>query len=279
MKLVLLAVLAIAIALFGCTGGEPPQAPSVAAPVIAPVIAPVSPPAGNSSQLANPASVNCVQKGYKLEIRTGSDGGQTGYCIFPDGNECEEWAFFRGECTDNRAAGSNVSAEGESCGGVAAVPCANGLDCVVSSGSPGASGTCVKQSSFSGCGAARSSNCPALNQPVCGRSGASESLYDYEDYSSSCVACSKTSPATGYYNGTCAQNNMTAKAGNSDQLYFCPPDRAQACTQVHDPVCGRLVDATSSVSYYRDYGSPCEACSASSNAVAYYLGTCAGRKL
>ena len=25
-------------------------------------------------------------------------GVRCGYCIFPDGSECEEWAFFRGEC-------------------------------------------------------------------------------------------------------------------------------------------------------------------------------------
>jgi hypothetical protein len=33
-----------------------------------------------------------------VDIRTGDDGGQAGYCVFPDGSECEEWAFFRGEC-------------------------------------------------------------------------------------------------------------------------------------------------------------------------------------
>lgn len=48
--------------------------------------------------MANPASVFCDQNGGKLEIRTGEDGGQTGYCIFSDGSECEEWAFQRGEC-------------------------------------------------------------------------------------------------------------------------------------------------------------------------------------
>ena len=48
--------------------------------------------------MANPASVYCVQSGYRLEIRTGADGGQYGVCLFPDGAECEEWAFFRGEC-------------------------------------------------------------------------------------------------------------------------------------------------------------------------------------
>jgi putative hemolysin len=48
--------------------------------------------------LANPASVYCQERGYKLELRTAADGSQQGICIFPDGSSCEEWAFFRGEC-------------------------------------------------------------------------------------------------------------------------------------------------------------------------------------
>ena len=48
-------------------------------------------------QLANPASVFCEENGGKLEIRDEADG-QVGYCIFPDGSECEEWAYYRGEC-------------------------------------------------------------------------------------------------------------------------------------------------------------------------------------
>jgi putative hemolysin len=48
--------------------------------------------------LPNPASVYCLEQGYKHEIRTGTDGSQSGVCIFPDGSECDEWAFYRGEC-------------------------------------------------------------------------------------------------------------------------------------------------------------------------------------
>jgi putative hemolysin len=48
--------------------------------------------------LPNPASAFCEQQGYKLEIRTASDGSQAGICSFPNGSECDEWAFFRGEC-------------------------------------------------------------------------------------------------------------------------------------------------------------------------------------
>ncbi len=47
--------------------------------------------------LPNPASQFCEEQGYRLEMRE-ETGGTVGYCIFPDGNECEEWAFYRGEC-------------------------------------------------------------------------------------------------------------------------------------------------------------------------------------
>jgi hypothetical protein len=48
--------------------------------------------------MPNPASKYCVEQGYNNTIRTNPDGSQTGYCIFPNGTECEEWSFFRGEC-------------------------------------------------------------------------------------------------------------------------------------------------------------------------------------
>ena len=50
-----------------------------------------------TASLANPASVNCADKGGRLDIRT-NDQGQYGVCVFPDNHECEEWAFFRGTC-------------------------------------------------------------------------------------------------------------------------------------------------------------------------------------
>lgn len=46
--------------------------------------------------LANPASVNCVNKGGELEFRE-NELGTYGVCVTRDG-ECEEWAFFKGEC-------------------------------------------------------------------------------------------------------------------------------------------------------------------------------------
>ena len=50
-----------------------------------------------NSQIANPASEYCVAQGNKLEIRD-NGSGQAGYCIY-GGQECEEWAYYRGECS------------------------------------------------------------------------------------------------------------------------------------------------------------------------------------
>ena len=47
--------------------------------------------------IANPASVFCEERGYALEMREQA-GGTAGFCLFPDGSSCEEWAFYRGEC-------------------------------------------------------------------------------------------------------------------------------------------------------------------------------------
>jgi putative hemolysin len=48
--------------------------------------------------MPNPAAVYCKEQGGRVEIHTDADGGQYGVCIFGDGSECDEWAFYRGEC-------------------------------------------------------------------------------------------------------------------------------------------------------------------------------------
>jgi putative hemolysin len=60
--------------------------------------------AASDANLPNPASVFCEQQGYRLEIRTAADGSQAAVCVFPDGSECDEWAFMRGECRPGGAA-------------------------------------------------------------------------------------------------------------------------------------------------------------------------------
>lgn len=52
----------------------------------------------DNAQIANPASTYCIEQGGKLEIRENPEG-QYGVCILPDGTECEEWAYYRKECS------------------------------------------------------------------------------------------------------------------------------------------------------------------------------------
>ena len=71
-------VLALAGLLFGACGGDEPTDT-------------------DESGLANPASVYCEEQGGTVDLREGAEGTY-GVCVFPDGSECDEWAFFRGEC-------------------------------------------------------------------------------------------------------------------------------------------------------------------------------------
>ncbi len=72
-----IATLAIALALASCSSGDEPE--------------------DTSAGVANPASVYCEEQGGTVDIRTDNGGGQYGVCVFADGNEVEEWAYFRGE--------------------------------------------------------------------------------------------------------------------------------------------------------------------------------------
>jgi putative hemolysin len=77
----------------------PTQVPATKLPptVPAPTEAPADTTFDSPPDMANPASVFCTDEGYELEMRSEA-GGTAGYCIFPDGSECEEWAFFHGDC-------------------------------------------------------------------------------------------------------------------------------------------------------------------------------------
>jgi len=52
----------------------------------------------NGQQIANPASVYCEAQGGTVRIEMDAAGGQIGICILPDGTECDEWEYYRGEC-------------------------------------------------------------------------------------------------------------------------------------------------------------------------------------
>ena len=76
MKRVIALVLAVVLSLSGCGGDDDED---------------------GDSGIANPAAMYCVEQGGTVDIRTDDGGNQTGYCVFSDGTEVEEWAFYRGE--------------------------------------------------------------------------------------------------------------------------------------------------------------------------------------
>jgi len=59
---------------------------------------PLVSPLPSKAEIPNPAAVYCINKGGKIEIRKDKEGNEAGFCIFEDGSECEEWAFYYGKC-------------------------------------------------------------------------------------------------------------------------------------------------------------------------------------
>ena len=74
--------IAIALATSACTPSEPATKPSTKP----------------ATEMANPASVHCINAGGKLTIQR-TPQGEFGMCKLPSGKVCEEWALFRGECS------------------------------------------------------------------------------------------------------------------------------------------------------------------------------------
>lgn len=62
----------------------------------------VTAPAAGSNQpkdeISYPAAKYCADRGLPRETRTAVDGSEYGVCKFPGGSECDERAYFRGEC-------------------------------------------------------------------------------------------------------------------------------------------------------------------------------------
>ncbi|HEX2907936.1 MAG TPA: S8 family serine peptidase, partial [Phototrophicaceae bacterium] len=48
--------------------------------------------------MRNPAAVYCLDLGYQHETVPGIGGTEDGVCILPDGQRCEQWQFYAGQC-------------------------------------------------------------------------------------------------------------------------------------------------------------------------------------
>lgn len=54
-------------------------------------------PESQSVSIANPAAVFCAEQNGINEI-VKMPSGTVGFCHFPDGSVCDDWAFYRAQC-------------------------------------------------------------------------------------------------------------------------------------------------------------------------------------
>jgi len=54
--------------------------------------------ANTDPDIGNPAAIYCEAQGYVYEVVTQANGMQCGYCVFPDGTQCNGWAYLQNVC-------------------------------------------------------------------------------------------------------------------------------------------------------------------------------------
>jgi parallel beta-helix repeat protein len=125
--ILLCALLALALCmafLCGCAA-KAPQADAAGANVAPGAIPNATPsPAGPPAiihGLPNPATGYCTSHGGRDILMTDARGNQYGVCVFPDGSRCEEWSYFRGECSPGNGTGNATPTSylnGSGCGSI-----------------------------------------------------------------------------------------------------------------------------------------------------------------
>lgn len=76
------------------------------------------------TQMANPASVYCGEVGGTHAVKKDAEGNQAGVCTLTDGQQCDEWALFKGECVPDQA----VADPFQWCANGASSPVMSGVD-------------------------------------------------------------------------------------------------------------------------------------------------------
>lgn len=63
--------------------------------------------------LSNPATVYCLSQGGKFSMRKALDGSTEGYCELQNNIQCEEWAYYRGDCPSGAKQGKSATSTTE----------------------------------------------------------------------------------------------------------------------------------------------------------------------
>jgi putative hemolysin len=140
----------------------------------------------SNASMANPASVYCEGHNGTLQIVTADDGSQSGICTLPSGTKCDEWAYFRGECTDTVACtqDAKICPDGTAVGRVP--PGCEFAAC------PDGSHVCTKAQK-------NAEACTLDYNPVCGWYNSSIQCIKYPcagNYGNSCQACADAKVAS-----------------------------------------------------------------------------------
>ena len=127
-----------------------------------------------NEEVANPAAVRCEEEGNRVE---GDD------CVFKDGSRCEQWAYYRGECSPGgESSCSPLAHAGEGGANPAASYCAGlgtieGQDCVFANGE-----RCEQWAFFRG-------ECGQENSFCAGRGGTIENVQEDGEFERSYAVC------------------------------------------------------------------------------------------
>lgn len=89
--------LALLLLLAGCGGGDDAATDDQGTPTETASASADANADAESAGMPNPSSVYCAEQGGTEETREDPEG-QRGVCIFPDGSECDSWAYYRKEC-------------------------------------------------------------------------------------------------------------------------------------------------------------------------------------
>jgi putative hemolysin len=203
--------------------------------------------------MANPASVFCERQGGTLEIRTDEESeGQIGICILPSSIECEEWAYFRGECPEK-----HVCTEAEK----AAEACT--LEYMPTCGDDGIT-------YGNKCAACASKEIDSYTPGECpAKTYITRDLEQCKVIRYMCIQGKV--PFSDDYGCGCKPESTEGKLQAND----CTEPRSQACTKEYVPVCGWFNTSIQCIRYpcAANYGNKCTACA--DETVAYWTeGEC-----